>query len=267
MGEVTSLVLPEKIRSFIDGRKYTTDRVGMSGGNVILFDDMALKIEKQSRETENSYEIMKWLEGKLPVPGIISHEVENGIDYMLMTKIGGEMSCDDRYMKDPRQLTSILADGIKMLWSVDISDCPCGSGLDVKLKEARYRVENNLVDIENVEPDTYGENGFESPAHLLEWLESNRPSEEKVFSHGDYCLPNIFVRGGKISGFIDLGRAGTADLWQDIALCWRSLEHNFSGKYTGMKYDGYDTDMLFESLGIKPDWDKLQYYILLDELF
>ncbi|MBQ5323467.1 MAG: hypothetical protein J6J07_08525, partial [Oscillospiraceae bacterium] len=63
------------------------------------------------------------------------------------------------------------------------------------------------------------------------------------------------------------GRMGIADRYQDIALCYRSLHHNFSGIYGGKPYSGYDESMLFEALGIKPDFEKIRYYILLDELF
>ena len=35
----------------------------------------------------------------------------------------------------------------------------------------------------------------------------------------------------------------------------------------GKVYSGYHPDMLFEKLDISPDWEKLMYYILLDELF
>ena len=40
----------------------------------------------------------------------------------------------------------------------------------------------------------------------------------------------------------------------------RSLEYN-----TG-KNEGY-VNLLFEELGMAPDWDKIRYYVLLDELF
>ncbi len=45
---------------------------------------------------------------------------------------------------------------------------------------------------------------------------------------GAYCLPNIFMKDNKVSGYIDLGRGGLADKYQDIALCYRSLLHNYS---------------------------------------
>jgi kanamycin kinase/aminoglycoside 3'-phosphotransferase-3 len=184
-----------------------------------------------------------------------------------MTKVPGEMACAEKYLKDPDLLTSILAEGIQMLWNVDINNCPYVRDLEKKLRIAEYKVENNLVDTENAEPDTFGRNGFKDPTHLLEWLYQNKPKEELVFSHGDFCLPNIFIANGKISGYIDLGRTGIADKWQDIALCYRSLLHNFAGKYTGKRYQGFSADMLFEKIGIMPDWDKIRYYILLDELF
>lgn len=71
----------------------------------------------------------------------------------------------------------------------------------------------------------------------------------------------------KLTGVIDLGRAGVADPWIDIALCSRSLEHNYNGFYGGKHYEGYKNTMLFEALGIRPDWERIRYYILLDELF
>ena len=91
-----------------------------------------------------------------------------------------------------------------------------------------------------------------------------------VFSHGDYCLPNIFGIRDKVTGYIDLGRAGISDKWCDIALCYRSLSHNYSGKYQQHQkntYPGYDELLLFRELDIEPNWEKIRYYILLDELF
>ena len=121
--------------------------------------------------------------------------------------------------------------------------------------------------MEDAEPETFGEGGFESPEALLQWLEENRPVEEPVFSHGDYCLPNIFAEGETVCGFIDVGRSGVADKWLDIAICYRSLKHNYDGTYTGEAYEGFQPELLFEELGIEPDWEKINYYILLDELF
>lgn len=216
---------------------------------------------------ERQVQLMQWLEGKLPVPQVIAHEEENGKSYLLMSKMSGEMSCDANYLEQPQLLLEALACGLKMLWEIDVQECPRVRDLDVVLKEARMRVDNHLVDLDDVELTTFGEDSFESPKHLLEWLESNRPPFEAVFSHGDYCLPNVFLENGKIKGFIDLDRAGIGDKWNDIALCYRSLKHNFDGTYRGKVYEDFNPDMLFEALEIEPDWEKINYYLLLDELF
>ena len=94
-----------------------------------------------------------------------------------------------------------------------------------------------------------------------------KPVEELVFSHGDYCMPNIFIKNNKINGFIDLGRSGVADKYQDIALCYRSLKHNFDGSQGGKVYENFNAESLFIELDIVPDWEKIKYYILMDELF
>ncbi len=175
--------------------------------------------------------MMKYLQDKLPVPTVYAHEICDGKSYLLMSKCGGQMSCSPAYMSDPLLLCKLLADGLKRLWSVDVADCPSNQCLSHKLMQAKYNIENNLVDLDNVEPDTFGEGGFKNPAELLAWLCDNAPTEELALSHGDYCLPNLFGVRDKISGFIDLGKTGIADKWCDIALCYRSLRHNYSGKY------------------------------------
>ncbi len=261
------IYIPDNIKNLIREEKYSIDDVGMSDSKVIVFDDKILKIPNTSEEAENEFRVMEWLQGKLPVPKVLGYEKDDKNTYLLMTKVPGEMACADKFLKDPDQLTAILAAGLHALWQVDINSCPCNWNLERKLQKAKYAVANNLVDIEDAEPDTFGENGFENPNHLLEWLLSNKPEEELVFSHGDFCLPNILIENGEVSGYIDLGRTGISDKWQDIALCYRSLLHNFDGKYTGKQYQGFYAEVFFEKLGLEPNWEKIRYYILLDELF
>lgn len=260
------MYIPNSINRYINNKPYTTDNIGASDSTVLCFEDMVLKIGSAEKEAETHAKMLRWLEGKLPVSKLIAFEREEGRSYMLTSRIKGEMLCAPSVLKDPKQVTHLLADALQMLWSVDISDCPVNYGLDNKLALARHYVENGLCDVEDSEPGTFGDGGFKDPADLLSWLENNRPEERPVLSHGDCCLPNIFEKDGKISGFIDLGRCGTADKYQDIALCYRSLMHNYDGTY-GYKFEGYDPNLLFEYLGIEPDMEKIRYYILLDELF
>lgn len=261
--------IPQAIRELIGDRDFRVDSVGMSNSQVLCFDDMILKIEKTNEEADHEQVMMKWLGGRLPVPEVLAFERKGGCNYLLMSRLPGKMSCDEIYMENPRQLIHLLAEGLKTLWSVDIEECPLQSGLDWKLRLAKAAVGQGLCSMEDAEESTYGEGGFEDPAALLAWLKENRPEEDLVFSHGDYCLPNLFLQDGKVSGFLDLGRSGIADRYQDIALCYRSLKHNYSGRYGGKVYADADfrAESLFEELGIEPDWEKIRYYILLDELF
>lgn len=259
--------LPQSIRNQIEGKEYQIDETGMSGSRILLFSDMVLKVQRKSRETEQELCMMEWLQDRLPVPGILVKEESGKEQFLLMSRLEGEMMCEEIYMGNPVLQTKVLAEGLKRLWAVDLSGCPADCRLDHKLMRAAEQVEQGLVDLDNVEPDTFGPEGFRGPKELLDWLFGNRPEEEAVLSHGDYCLPNVFGKGDRLTGYLDLGRAGIADKWCDIALCYRSLSQNYSGRFHGKAYSGYDDLLLFKELGIAPDWEKIRYYILLDELF
>ncbi|MBR4223453.1 MAG: aminoglycoside 3'-phosphotransferase [Oscillospiraceae bacterium] len=259
--------IPDNIQRLIDGRGYTVNEMGMSGSKIMVFDDCVLKIVGHRQENEDAVRLMRWLEDKLPVPKVLAFESDGEHHYLLMSKVKGKVSCDKYYLEHPRELLDMLAKAVRMLWSVDISDCPRCRDVDAELKEARYRIDHGMVDIENAEPTTFGEGGFKDPEELFAWLETHKPAMEPVLSHGDFCLPNIFIDGDSIGGLIDLGDTGIGDKWRDLALCWRSLKHNFDGTYGGKVYPDFDPDMLFDVLGIEPDREKLRYYLLLDELF
>ena len=263
------LYIPEDIKNIVGDQAYTRNDMGMSGSEVLIFPKYVLKIQHHTSETDSERDIVEWLNGRIPIPEIPIDCVENETAYTLMTRVNGKMLCDQEFLYNPSKLIKYVAEGLKLLWNVKVDDCPLKvSRLDERLKEARRNVENGLVDMDNVEPETFGPNGFSDPEELLIWLEQNRPLEDIVLTHGDFCLPNIFIDNDKISGFIDLGKMGPADRWQDLAIVLRSLEHNFSGKYNnGKTYLKFEPQMLLDELGMEMDEAKNKYYMLLDELF
>ena len=259
--------LPEEIRRQTEGERFREETIGASGARVLIGDETVLKIGPLSGEAERERRILPWLAGKLPAPRLLACESAEGKVYTLMTRMKGRMLCDAVYLREPARLTRLLAEALERLAAVDTAGCPCERGLDTVLAEARRRVERGLVDPAACEPGTFGPGGFRDPEALLRWLEDNRPEEEPCFTHGDLCLPNILAEGNRLTGFIDCAGMGTADRWQDLALCLRSLRKNLAGDYGGPAYGGYDPDGLLAALGLRMDAEKCRYYLLLDELF
>ena len=262
------MYIPEVIKNNIVNKPYTFDSKGKSGAVIMMFHDAVLKIEKASDEVRREERVISWLGSSLYVPSTIMSVEENGTIYRLMERIRGKDLSSPCFLETPTLLLDLCARAYEALFSIEISDCPSCRSLDICLKEAEERVENNLVDVDDTDPSTFGKGGFSSPEKLLEWLIDNKPEEEKSFIHGDFCLPNIILGENGDIGFIDLGRSGVGDRYNDIALLSRTLKSNYEGRYNGGKqYTGYREEMIFERLGVKKDEDKVRYYLLLDELF
>lgn len=149
----------------------------------------------------------------------------------------------------------LLVRAIKLLHAVSISDCPFTSDIKMRLKELDYLLASDLadVDISNWQDAT----DFTEPQELYRWLRENKPQEDFVFSHGDLGA-NIFIKDDEIY-FYDLARCGVADRWLDVAFCVRDIREY---------YPNFDYErVFFELLNIKPDYERIDYYILLYEMF
>ena len=250
---------PKGLRDILKGMNCEKDKIGKSSSKVLrYYDDKKsyyLKVES-NYEIKREAEIMDWLKGRLPVPEKVYFESSGEYHYLLMTELKGLMLSSDYYLNRPEETVKLLAEGIRMLQSLPIDNCPFDARLEKKLKLAEDNIINGLVDTSTWEED----NNFSSPEELLEYLKNKKPKNTTLsFTHGDYTLSNIFAKDGKVIGFIDLGRGGVGDIYQDIALAVRSLKHKFTT-------DAY-IDLFFRYLDMEADLQRINYYILLDELF
>jgi len=256
---------PASIASVLGNRIGKTEELGKSGAQVLLYDDYVLKIRPAGDWDTEDVKILRWLNGKAPVPQVAAHEVWNDRDWLLMTRIQGQELCRPEVMNNPTLLLDCMAEALNTLWLIPIADCPFERTVTENLSHAEEAILSGHFDPSDCEPETFGPGGFENPEALLNWLKSNQPPQDRVVTHGDFCLPNLFTDGKRFTGFIDVGSVGVADRWMDLALGWRSLKHNSDGHY-GKVYLNIDPDDLFRAAGVQKDEEKLWYYILLDEL-
>ena len=93
-------------------------------------------------------------------------------------------------------------------------------------------------------------------------VETRRRQEDadRVVCHGDLCLPNLLVDGGRFSGFIDLGRLGVADRHADLALLVANVGDTFEGLARAAR------ERLDAGYPRSVDDDRLAFYLRLDPL-
>ena len=260
------MFLPDSIRIHLPDETYSNDSIGCSQAQVLLFEDRVLKIEKDCNCSSNELNMMRWLQERLPVPKIIATDKVGDTRYLLMSRIPGVYLCHEDILDSQERLAELVAEGLRRMWAVDVTTCPTDRSLNAKFQEIEDGLRNGTITMEAArQEETYGANGFASPSALFDWLVKNRPAEELVLCHGDYCLPNVFCDDRGLTGYIDLGCAGVADKWVDIEQVLWSMWANSTGQFGG-KVREFDRKLLFVALNMQLDDEKLRYYSLLSEL-
>ena len=251
--------LSDKILAFIEKTDLEEISIGCSDSQVFRIKNekgiFFLKIAKKDMLT-SEYKKLKWLEGKLNVPKIVLYDYTDDTEYLITESIGGEMVCSEYYLNNPEVGISVIAKAFKQIADVDIKDCPFNVSIDYKLALVENNVNNNLIRVEDLKEETLKK--FGSLENIIKFLKDNKFNDDYCFSHGDTSLPNIFASKNEFVGFIDVGECGIADKWFDLAICEKSIKRNYGEQYISKFY---------EELNIIPERDKIDYDLLMIELY
>jgi aminoglycoside phosphotransferase len=213
-----------------------------------------LKYQKSS--LKNDYLNYTWLQGKVPVPQVLFYEQFNNYEAICMTALKGYPLSNYIGKVEDTEIVRRYAKALKQLHSLVIDKDALHQDLTSRVLQARYNIENDLVDTSYLQPENQGIS-FDK---LFKNLMAIQPTtHEQVFTHGDYCFDNLIFDMEKFSGFIDLDKGGVADKYQDIALAVRSIRDDL---------DESLVDLFFVEYGLSEiDHRKITFYTLLDEFF
>ncbi|MES0326290.1 MAG: phosphotransferase, partial [Candidatus Bathyarchaeia archaeon] len=133
----------------------------------IIEGQQTLSLERESR-------ILRWIDGSIPTPRLLYYGVQDGNEYQLTTEVTGTPT----YQVEPAErehAVKALGEALRMIHSMNSSGCPIDNRIGNRLKQ----LQENDVDTSQFK---------------------DQPDESLVFTHGDYCLPNIIIEDRELSG-------------------------------------------------------------------
>ncbi|MBE6726249.1 MAG: aminoglycoside 3'-phosphotransferase [Ruminococcaceae bacterium] len=162
-------------------------------------------------------------------------------DWLLTRRVPGE---DGTHMTDhPELLCDILASAFRELHDKGLSrvgDVPLPDRTAETLAGAERGLASGVFH-SYLRPERYQiHTPDDARAVLAAQVEAFRPS---CLIHGDACLPNVLIRDGRFSGFIDCGAAGFGNRHSDLFWTVWSLAFNLKTDAYGDRFlDAYGRD-------------------------
>lgn len=259
--------VPAHMRAELAAYAWARDSVGESDAAVYRLQgkdgapDLFLKHGKNAIAADIADEMarLRWLAQYLPVPAVVQFARAADPDqaWLLMTAMPGA-TASEVLEANPAlgpAVVDALAGFLRRLHALPVRDCPFDAGAAVRLAQARQRIDAGLVDADDFDAGREGWTAEQLWAALQDCLPI---TPDLVVTHGDFSLENILLQEGAVVGCIDVGRAGVADRYQDLAIVWRSLG----------ELDAALQQRFVQQYGIlDADQGKLQFHLLLDELF
>lgn len=164
-----------------------------------------------------------------------------GQDWLLTRRVPGEDCLDPKYLENQKGLCDTTAELLRQLHDTDPAGCPVNRTADyIATAKANYHLghyDSSLF------PDNWGYASAEQAWNVL--CQAAPLLQSDTLLHGDYCLPNIILKNGSFSGFIDLGSGGLGDRHIDLFWGLWSLEFNLkTNKWKDRFLDAYGRDLI-----------------------
>jgi len=259
------LCAPPGLAAAWEGYAWARNTVGESGGAVYRLHgkpgapELYLKHGSGDIARHIGEEMLRlrWLAGRLPAPRVEHFACTPDEAWLLMSALPGQTAWQ-RMAAHPGQRLAVadaLAAFLRRLHALPVDACPFSSAHAYRLRAARARIDAGLVDAEDFDAEREGW----TAGQVWDGLQALLPlAFDAVVTHGDYSLDNLFIQGGEVVGCIDAGRVGIADRYQDLAIMWNCLG----------EFGAACQQRFLASYGIAAvDRDKLQFHLMLDELF
>lgn len=256
--------LPVTIGELVEGHCWARDLVGEAGCAVYRLHrpggpDLYLKHGRGPFADDVVDEMvrLRWLAGQAAVPAVRHFAIDADDAWLLTTALPGRTAYQV-LEGDPANgpaVVDALADFLRRLHALPVERCPFNSDHRLRLAMARDRMDAGLVDTDDFDEARRGW----STGQLWDELMALLPiAADRVVTHGDFSLDNILIVDGRVAGCIDVGRAGLADRYQDLAILWNCLG----------EFGAALQDRLFAGYGIgHPDARRLRFHLALDECF
>jgi aminoglycoside phosphotransferase len=251
--EMTKETLPEQLEKIIKDDYFVEMSLGESASHVFQVhlkngENAYLKTTTSTYvidEIHQEIRVLDWLKGKLNVPKPLLLIEEAHKAFYLISEVPGMNLADACKSLTTDKCLKMGARYMRQVHSINIGACPFNRQLSITMKLAKANLEAGLVSTKEIYEDLCSRRGFK---------------EDLVFTHGDFCFPNLIYANDTICGTIDLSRAGIADRYQDISLFLRSFQKNLAPA---------DTEAFLLEYGLidKIDPGKLDFYRTLDEFF
>lgn len=257
--------VPAGVATDLAGYLWARSTVGESGADVYRLHgragapDLFLKHGRDAVARDLADEMVRlaWMARYVAVPEVTHFVSVPREAWLVMTALPGKTAYQalEAGGGDRMAIVDALADFLLRLHAIPVGACPFNSDHGYRLGLARKRLDAGLVEEDDFDEEREGWTG-EQVWQALERLLPFPP--DPVVTHGDFSLDNLLMAGGEVIGCIDAGRVGIADRYQDLAIAWNCL-----GEF------GEDLQARFLArYGLPdPDRDKMQFHLLLDELF
>ncbi len=169
-------------------------------------------------------ERLRWLAPHTPVPAVVDRGSDPAGEWLVTTAVSGWSAVDPRWTADPEPAVRAIGAGLRRFHdAVPVAECPFDWSVEARL------------------------DGHGTPD-----LGPVPPVDRLVVCHGDACAPNTLVDArGRFVAHVDVGSAGVADRWADLAVASWSLEWNF-GEGWGVPF--------FAAYGIEPDAERIRFH-------
>lgn len=239
MSQLNKAAWPAEIARFL-GNASLTDISGMSGATTYFVDrdgGCYLKVWEKGL-LRPDYDTLRFFAQYVPVPKVVFYQTLDR-DYLLTRPLDGKRACDPVRICDPECLAVSLGAILRRFHDSHIPTCPFTNNTADMLS----RVERNYHKRQWDEglASYIGETDIDRMYGFIQ--ENLSLLRDDTIIHGDYCLPNIFLDDSyQLTGFLDLGMAGSGDSHYDLFWGRWSLQFNLGT-------DAYG-DLFFQSYGL-----------------